>query len=514
MIDRRITNSRGGPCRDRRVFLFGAGAVVLLAIIAFAGAVSNEMIGDDRPILERRLDAVGWAQVPALVGQSYWGRMHEGGLYRPLTLVMLAGERQVFGLDHGGYRIVNLLLHAGCSLLVLVLLRRMLPALGALVGAALFACHPIHAEAVATVYGQGDLLAALFALGSLCAYAAALEGRRIALCTVTALVCYGLSMLCKESAAALPLVAVLWRGLVARPEAVGRRRWVTGGELAFALPLAIVLAARFAVLGVAMAPVGPGSVAADYPLWARLNLVAVSVGESIRLMIWPTGQTIYYGHLRDVIFTGAWVPLFWVAAASVVLFVAAPLLGYSTARLAGGWFIAMILPVSNVLPIGVVVAERSLYLPSVAVAMVAGGLFAHTRWRWMCCAVAAVVLGLCLAATWHVTQQWSTPLKHWSYTVEQHPRSPRGHALQGLVLLEAGEPDRASEAFDVALGLNRNSPEAWYGQGLLALQRGDPGSALRLLERASELRPVSCEFREALERCRQQLRHGGELTGN
>ena len=59
------------------------------------------------------------------------------------------------------------------------------------------------------------------------------------------------------------------------------------------------------------------------------------------------------------------------AAATVLLMLATP--WNALAGLAAGWFLITISPVSNFLfPIGVLIAERTLYLPSVAVCFLAG----------------------------------------------------------------------------------------------------------------------------------------------
>src|SRR5262245_7536457 len=77
--------------------------------------------------------------------------------WHPLTWLSLMGDVTCFGLDPGAHHLMSVALHAASSgLLLLVLVR----ATGALwpsaLAAALFALHPMHAEAVAWTAGRKD----------------------------------------------------------------------------------------------------------------------------------------------------------------------------------------------------------------------------------------------------------------------------------------------------------------------------------------------------------------------
>jgi hypothetical protein len=57
---------------------------------------------------------------------------------------------------------------------------------------------------------------------------------------------------------------------------------------------------RFEALG-DLAPDPEATIASHYGPDRRIKLVVVSIGHALRLCVWPTGQGIYYGHLRDSI---------------------------------------------------------------------------------------------------------------------------------------------------------------------------------------------------------------------
>jgi hypothetical protein len=221
-------------------------------------------------------------------------------------------------------------------------------------GALIFGCHPIHAEAVLPVYGQLDLLA-----GALLAIA--LLARRAGRHWMGAAT-LGLALLCKESALAGPLL-MLWLAWVAA-------RRVTAAEVPYWSVLGVVVGLRIAVLGTVglsreATVVGTGGVG----LWA--NSVIVTVGHAIRLCVWPTGQTVYYGHLRDSLRGVPAAEALWICAGITAVWLLAGWLPKASAAVAAGWFAICLLPVANVVPIGVLVAERALYLPSAGITALA-----------------------------------------------------------------------------------------------------------------------------------------------
>jgi protein O-mannosyl-transferase len=169
--------------------------------------------------------------------------------------------------------------------------------------------------------------------------------------------------------------------------------------------------------------------------------------------------------------------------------------------------------VANLIPIGIVVAERCLYLPSLAVCLMAAAVI-HRLTEKRAWAGAVVVMALSVTAVFlsaRVAVRWRTPLRHWETTAADHPRSPAAHARFALLLLAETARDtpgrddarlaKADEALNRALALNPRLPEAWHGRGVLAVLRGDCAAAKMHLARALALRPGDPEILQALRAC-------------
>jgi hypothetical protein len=93
------------------------------------------------------------------------------GNWHPITWLGHMLNVQIFGLSAGGHHLVNVLLHAVNSVLLLTLLNRMTGALWRSAAvAALFAWHPLHVESVAWIAELKDVLSTFLFLLTLMAY--------------------------------------------------------------------------------------------------------------------------------------------------------------------------------------------------------------------------------------------------------------------------------------------------------------------------------------------------------
>lgn len=417
-----------------------ASLLVLLAAAAFLPALANGPLEDDTPLLHDRLFAVrSWADLPSLLTQSYWGNLADSGLWRPFALITLAVERLLFGHHLWAFRVVNIGAHCACTLMTWRLAGRLLGGgevrwKSAWLAAAVFAVHPIHAEAVATVYGQPEVLAAVAALGvvllatpvGVVRFRAA---RQVSVVVVT-LIAFGF----KETTLLLPLVIVALR-------------WLTAGlSAADAVPFlawAVYLPLRRAILGSDWTP--PVTVVDD-GIIGRAVTAVVAVGQDLKLLVLPWRQTIYYGHLRDRIAAGGGMEMLWLLIAAW----------------AGRWLwrsrgnggrasliclAAFLLPVANVLPIGVLVAERTLYLPSVAVVIAGAAVFQRLRVA-TASALAAGLVTVGMALCWTVLAQWRDARTAWEVSLTDHPTAARTAAE--VVLLRLADPAFSDTAADRA----------------------------------------------------------------
>ncbi|MFH1765353.1 MAG: hypothetical protein ABIF09_14280, partial [Gemmatimonadota bacterium] len=232
-----------------------------LAIAVFFNAPGNEFAYDDNFIVLENAGIQSLETLPQALVEPYWpGRYGPGlGLWRPVATAVLGAEWALFDGNPVGFHVVNLLLHSGVTVLVVLLLGELLPVAGAFMGGALFAVHPVHVEAVANVVGVAEILSAFFFLWAclliLRARNAMGSGRLLAF-----LFLYVMAFLTKESAITLLGVVLL---LDSSKYDLGlkelgsylTRRWVLYSGMLVAAGLLTL--GRFLVLGGLAEPYAP-----------------------------------------------------------------------------------------------------------------------------------------------------------------------------------------------------------------------------------------------------------------
>lgn len=154
---------------------FGVLAM-LLAIVSFAlyaNTFGHGFVLDDVIMVkENTIVAKGFAGVGELLSTPHMRGylIIPNDTYRPLSLVMFAMEYQFFGQSPSGYHFINVLVFAGCVVMLFSFLHRLLgqdKLLAAFVGAFIFAIHPVHTEIVANIKSRDELLCFLFAFAGL-----------------------------------------------------------------------------------------------------------------------------------------------------------------------------------------------------------------------------------------------------------------------------------------------------------------------------------------------------------
>lgn len=446
--------------------------LLFVALAAYANALGNGFAYDDNHVvaLNPVVTQAQWGE--ALLGPYWQGARAGSGLYRPVTVAAYVAQWRAWGGNPLGFHTVNLLLHVAVCLLLFALLERFLPPRPALAGALLFAIHPVHVEAVANVVGAAELLAALTFLGACLLYlggaAWGAAGRAARLAGVALLYLVGLGS--KEIAVTLPAVLVLLELIRGRGAAAGehpaegvmaRLRREAPLFLSLLAVLGAYLVLRASVLGTVTGEVPAPALRGLAPTDRILTALTVWP-EYLRLMVFPA--TLSADYAPAVLLVAHSVNIEVVVGAAVLAAVVG--LAWVARRRAPvtalglGWFLLTVLPVSNlVVPAGVLLAERTLYLPSVGLAFVVGALAAKVE-SGLDVGMRRVVGALAVVAGMALFVRTVTRNPTWmsSYTVlntmaMEHPESYMSmqHRAEGLE--RVGEVAAAAGLFDAASAL-------------------------------------------------------------
>ncbi len=518
----RGTGRRSGRRTALPALLAAPAAVLFAALLPYAPLLGAGYVQDDHLAVEDN-PIVARGDLAEIFSTSYWegARGNDRSLYRPVPIASFALERRLAGapsprLSHA----VNVLLHAGVSLALLALARRIgLGRRAAPIAAILFALHPVHTEAVANVVGRSELLAALFAIGALLAMSRTgpwragdgtgeetVPASRARLASWSAAGLVFLALGSKETALALLPLLVVQEILFRRPGEGGRRELLLDRLAAFApVALAVALIAALRVAALEAVFLLQRVPAADNPVVGLeaapriFTSLAIAARYAWRIVF---GFPLAADHSGAVLAVepslAAPLPLLGLLVlAALGALALAPRRFGRAASLAASLFLLPHLVVGNLLfPIGAGLAERLAYLPSAGIHLLAGlaaerALDRVPGRRALAGAVALLVAvaALFAARTWTRSIEWRSDRSIFEAAARVNPGSPRAHYVVATLDHREGRPDLALPRIEKVLDLWPTHLAAWTEKAVLLGKAGDLRGAETAAREAIRLDP-------------------------
>lgn len=496
------------PVPSRRAVVAWSLFLVALCAVAYANGTTGTFTYDDKAIVRDNPRIRAPERIAEIFSTPYFGGPRGSGTaYRPVLLLSYAVQWWIHGKNAFAFHAVNVLLHAAATILLgAVFLRAGVDAARSALATLFFAVAPIHVEAVTSLVGRGETLAALFTLGYV--YVSLGASPRAAgrwLRVAAAMLFYGLGILTKESAAVAPALLFLFlafraRGnLLARAGTALREGWVLYASSAAVLAGTFVL--RAWVLGGMLRAPGWGIFEVENPL-APLGRAARAV-NACAILLRYAGRTIFPLQLSAD--ESAWsirpvAAVSPVGLAAVALVAAIAILAIarfssgSPAALGALVFGITFLPTANVLyPIGTIFGERVAYLPSAGLCLVLASAIAgpaetlaelgRSRSRRR---VAAAIVLLFAGRTVLRDAVWWTDSSLFASSLSDAPDSAKAHYNWAYVRAEAGAREEALSHYTRAVRLYDRYWDAWSGKGKMERELG-------------RLREAEASYRRALE---------------
>jgi len=498
----------------RRKSVLVAIGLCVITLLAYSNSFHAGFVLDNRGLIleDPRIRQVSGQNLGLILHQTYWWPYGESKLYRPIATLSYLFNYAVLG-DGGqpmGYHWLNFLLHLGNVFLVWTLARRLLrdywrPVFVGL----LWTVHPVLTESVTNIVGRPDLLAGASVLGGLLIYlrsADAVGWRRwIWLAGLMGIATIG--FLSKESAVVLPGVIALYELSFWSP---GRSlRALLLGFCAISPALQVLLFLRFAALAklaVMAFPVWDNPLAGASFWTARLTALGL-IGKYIALLLWPVGLSCDYSFAQ---IPGQLAAVSWLNWALLTCGVGVAILAFRSHRAVFfvlGMSFLTLLPAANLFfSIGTILAERFLYLPSLAFATCAVVSIHHVAARLglprLAPAALCLIAGSLGVATWARNKDWRDDLSLATAAVKATPNSYKTHSMLAAALFEAdadqGHPSiervireaERSVAILEALPPESRPPRPFDRAGRYYLAKGDltreTGASVQVSRRAYE----------------------------
>jgi tetratricopeptide (TPR) repeat protein len=486
---------------ERRRLLYVFCFSLVAVAVCYANSLPNDFILDDYLIVNLNSAIRTITPVHDLM-TPFWGEKTQMGIYRPLVILSFSLEYPFWHRWPGGYRMVNLLIHSVNGLLVYMLAQSLVasPA-AAWAAAAVYVLHPAHTEAVAGIAGRSELLAGMFFFLAWLLF----RSNR----TILAAVVFFFSLLSKENAIMFPAVMVIETWIKSgsfRKTVIQWRRFA-----ALAISTMAYLGLRLWVLGTLGMPKAAQYLSGRWTLSERELTSGRAYLSYFRLLFAPVTVTGDYdfnsiplANARD---WDAWLGLVLISAS--IVFAIKVLKKQPAAGFGILFFYTTLFPVSNwIVPTGLIMAERYLYVPLFGFALVMGTVWSKIHSREvrtiLAAGAAAIAVLLCISHNYI----WRGDFGFYQNMVKVFPDNVRARQGYGIALLEVGQAEEARRQFVAGLQVARN-PALLTGLAEAAIRiDGNCGSARPLLNEALQM--ANDYFaRWTLARC---LEREGDLT--
>ncbi len=433
----------------------------------------------------------------------FWDHPHEK-LYMPLTYSVwgiLAGVSHLetpieLGNDKRipfsaqPFHLLNLFLHLINTVLVFGIVRRFIAAdWPAFVGALIFGIHPLQVESVAWISELKGVMSGFFALLCLYSYTHHADAerwpsrRRQFLFLLLSLLFFGLALLCKPSAAALPFVlSALELGLFRRERL----------RVVLSLVPFFLIAGFWAILTRWAQPWQPEIPLV--PLWTRPFIAADAIAFYMGHFAWPLQLGINYGRRPDLVLQHWWAFVAWIPIAGVVWLCHRS--RKSEPKTALWLFIAPLIPVLGFLPFVFqthsTVADRYVYLSLLGAALATAWLLTRFPTRILTIGVVAWLMWLGFLSGRQIST-WNSPKNLFTQALTVNPNDAQSHAGLAEVLVRDGQLTSAIYHLEQAVLLKPDDYTMYANLGDAYLQDGQMTEALATFRKAIHLKPDSAK---------------------
>lgn len=432
--------------------------ILILTFVAYIPALKAGFVNwDDQDYVLNNLLIRDFSHLKALFVTPVQGNYH------PLTMLSLALNYKISGLDAWSYHLFNILFHLANCLLVFRLAQLLSNQNFVLsfTTAILFAIHPMHVESVAWVSERKDVLNTFFFLLGLISYVTYIDsGAKKAywLCLLYLI----LALMSKPAAIVFPLVLFGMDYLRKRP----LKGSLILEKLPFFIPV-IVFAWLTLTAQSDVEALGSGI----FPITSRLLFACYGIMMYLFRVFVPINLAPFYPFpaINSSFPTAYYLSPVMVAGLALLFFYS--LKRYREIAFGIYFFIINLILVLQILPVGsAVMADRYTYVPYIGLFYIVGWYvdrYATGKFQKALGIVVPVSLVLAFLS-YRQSSIWKDSATLWDHTIEVHPGS-KAHSIRAALYRKENQTEKALDHYNKAISLNVNDDFNYLNRGNIHL---------------------------------------------
>jgi tetratricopeptide (TPR) repeat protein len=486
-------------------------SILILIIIAaclasYFNALFGDFVWDDNTFFATKEYNKSFKFLPQFFFSDFTGvydKSLSSGYYRPLLALFFMLNYVLWGSCPIGYHLFNLIFHILSCILIFTLVEMLIKnRVVAFSSSLLFGVHPVHTEAVSFISNVSYVSATFFFILSIILFLHYAKNKSL-IFYFCSLACFVVSLLTIESAIILPFLLASIDYLFLSQSDIKKFcnkffKFYSG----FIITIVLYLILRSYV------------VEWDFICRRALGQVNFSNGESA---FWRalTSLKIFYYYIRLLFFPyNLRVEYFFASSDSILeipvlagsaILISLILIVVNNSRrnpilsLSIVWFLITLFPMSNLLPIGNLFAERYLYIPSIGFCIGIGFLLfwlmqhnfrtSFINWKISITLIFVLIIIIFGKTTYERNSIWADELSLWYDAVKKSPESSRAHCNLASAYYNLGFLDNALNEIEVSISLQPFSCDALFTKGTICLKKGLNDEAIEAFNSAIGIMP-------------------------
>lgn len=451
--------------------------VILFAIslLVYGNTFFNQWTYDDVPVVVENPDS-----------QSIAGFINNTRPGRPMRELTYILDHTLFEKKPAGYHIQQILWHViNASLLCALFLKLRIRPLYAVLASVLFLIHPLQSETLANISHRKELLALFFVLASVHLHIKSISqsGLRLYLYIILSMFSFAGAIFSNQTAITAPFILILYEILFLKNE----ERIITRKPLLLCSSLVLALAYFLY------------SYRSLFGSEALLSVYSKNsfIASKSFIPLWMADLKAFIFYLYKIVvpvnlapeytfkFSDAFFQPLSLCSAVILCFLAyqavtnrrqSPTISFGI-----GWFFIFYLPVSNILPVAYIVADRYMYLTLPGVSLLVAFVLQKYDSRKVTAVTCAILLFFSLLCIIQ-NSYWRDEHTLWRHAVKVNPESTWVQETVALSYLISDDFIRARDHAKKAIALNRYNSRAYFTLAKAEDRLGNLEEAIKYFE--------------------------------